>query len=320
MFLAGDKYFQEIVNIFSENSHIDLAVAFWGKGADALVVGERRTARVICQLRGGGTNPEPIRNLRNNQNVEIRALDSLHAKVVIGSKTAIVGSANFSTNGLGYEGKENQGWSEAGLLVCDEDDVKSSKAWFDDMWSKAVKITDDMLKQAEDEWLKRQANKPIHRKLDSFFQLQPEELEYKNIHVCVCSEHSPPKAREIAEEYSVKNGEGNVVDLKLEAFTNWDSMREGQKLISVFIGPQGGLSVDGPYEVIYEGAYEEDGENNTIFLAMPLRDKRLAGCRFGRKELDFLKKAINKDGLNVIENKDIVPMHQFLQEHTSIYQ
>ncbi|MBN8947420.1 MAG: phospholipase D family protein [Rhodanobacter sp.] len=129
---------------------IRIAVAFWGNGAQA-VFHPSRQYEVICNLTTGGTNPAVIRDLRTMPNVRIRHLTQLHAKVILADKRAIVGSANFSANGLGFEGSEVEGWLEAAAVI----DGADVDRWFDHYWRTSAEISDGDLAFAELMWTNR---------------------------------------------------------------------------------------------------------------------------------------------------------------------
>jgi phosphatidylserine/phosphatidylglycerophosphate/cardiolipin synthase-like enzyme len=68
-------------------------------------------------------------------NIEIKSHSHLHAKVYWGSNQAIVGSANFSANDLGFEKTEKNGWIEAGMIINDEESILHKiEVWFDKLW------------------------------------------------------------------------------------------------------------------------------------------------------------------------------------------
>ncbi len=133
------------------------AVAFWGRGATKLFrTGER--ARLICNLRAGGTNPHEIEALLKDGH-EVRQNDALHAKVYIGGGRAVVGSANLSANGLGLEAAEVGHWIEAGVVIRDLGEVS---AWFEAVWRKPETrgITKADARSAKRLWENRRSCKP----------------------------------------------------------------------------------------------------------------------------------------------------------------
>lgn len=135
---------------------ISIAVAFWGRGAETLFVNDKASYRVICNLRAGGTNPDVIRLLEGMENVDIRQLDTLHAKVIVAGGGGVVSSANFSTNGLGLEGESTATWIEAGVFVSGTSPMfQAITDWFSVLWGQSQSITDSDLRHAEDAWARR---------------------------------------------------------------------------------------------------------------------------------------------------------------------
>ena len=138
---------QRLTNEQPQGEPLRLAVAFWGKGADSLIVASKRY-QIICNLTEGGTNPAVIRSLMEKQNVQLRHLPGLHAKVVIGHDRAIVGSANFSANGLGIDADSGDGWHEAAATLKSE----GLAAWFEKHWQAALDVSEEALFAAELKW------------------------------------------------------------------------------------------------------------------------------------------------------------------------
>jgi hypothetical protein len=134
------------------------AVAFWGQDADARIPAKSlRDARLICNLRSGGTNPQVIRKLWTVNRRCIRQHDALHAKVYLSSAGAVVTSANLSANGLGHEGNAAALWEEAGVFLPPGPDIARIADWFDNLWdnrARAIKEAD--LAAAAQAWEERQ--------------------------------------------------------------------------------------------------------------------------------------------------------------------
>lgn len=142
MFLGPDQYSAAVARMVAEESSLDVAVAFWGKGAEMKVHPDKsKPIRIICNLQSGGTNPWVIarflKRAELNSNIQIRQCDLLHAKVLVGRSQAIIGSANISANGLGLDGAETGRWIEAGVHTTAIDEVEGARAWFDQLWSSA---------------------------------------------------------------------------------------------------------------------------------------------------------------------------------------
>jgi hypothetical protein len=137
----------------------DVAVAFWGIHA-ANAVGLNLAAsgsRVLLNADSGACNPNELAHLRTFKNVEVRNVGRLHAKLIVGTKKLLVGSANMSSNGLGYEGSEASGWSEACLISTEQRTVADAKKWFDALWSKGEPLSDEVIERA------RRARLTLHR-------------------------------------------------------------------------------------------------------------------------------------------------------------
>lgn len=110
MFVTSADYENAVASIAEEKGELLVAVAFWGRGAESIVHRRRgKPVKIICNLTSGGTNPATIETLQGIDKVILKQCDRLHAKVIVGSKTAVVGSANFSCNGLNLEGEESEG-------------------------------------------------------------------------------------------------------------------------------------------------------------------------------------------------------------------
>lgn len=157
-FLTGEQL-HDAVRAALQGSDVRCAVAFWGNGAEAddLIV-DATTAKIVCNLSTGGTNPRAIRALMQ-RGAEVQQLDHLHAKVYLGPSTAVVTSANASANGLALQGPEQAHWSEAGIEIS-RGDAADVITWFDTVWSQARKITDQDLRRAEALWKRRRRLKP----------------------------------------------------------------------------------------------------------------------------------------------------------------
>jgi hypothetical protein len=158
-FLSGKRLTTAIKTLLKEDK-VRCAVAFWGNGCEKLLEG--KDARVICNLTSGGTNPHALKKLK----AELKQYDALHAKVIIGKSYSIVSSANISSNGLGFEGIEQNGWHEAGVKIKTSDELKN---WFDDLWknkSRPIEVAD--WKNAIKKWHLRQQMKPTLLSFNNF--------------------------------------------------------------------------------------------------------------------------------------------------------
>lgn len=198
MFVASSDYLIRVKILIEESDRLDIAVAFWGDGSEALLspeVIEGKQVRVLCNLVSGGTNPKPIAHLLK-QGVNIQMIDDLHAKVILGHQSAIVGSANFSTNGLQLEGDEGRGWAEAGLATENPSDIQTISKWFASQWTRSAPITPADLEAASDAWKLRRVARQVRRtkRLSDF---TPAEVKDRNLFVIIWS-GSPSEGAEKA--------------------------------------------------------------------------------------------------------------------------
>lgn len=158
MFLSGSKITDAIEKVVRQNSGpkpVRVAVAFWGLGAEKRLPG---ASIVVCDLDSGACNPEPIDSLRMRGDCKVFKRPALHAKVVIGSKGAVISSANMSANGLGTSRSE-PGTLEAGYFVragCAA--YKQAELWFDEIQSLASEVTAIDIALARQRWNTRPKN------------------------------------------------------------------------------------------------------------------------------------------------------------------
>ena len=154
-FLSGKSIFDQVKKfINSKDRLLRIAVSYWGKevldktGLEQRIDETPDSVRVICDLSSPGCNPEPIKQLKDAR-VEVKTLKNFHAKVWVCGSAAIIGSSNFSKNGLGYDEKiflSNK--VEACLLVKDRSIASILESWFEEQWHKAEEVDDKKLKEA----------------------------------------------------------------------------------------------------------------------------------------------------------------------------
>lgn len=167
-FLVGEAL-EKAIRKVTRGAEVRCAVAFWGHRAEKLF-SDPRGARIICNLRAGGTNPGEIEKLKAAGAI-VRQSDRLHAKVYVGRDWAIVTSANASANGLGLEGQEQASWIEAGVELKDP---SAAAGWFEEQWKGSREIEDKDIREAKSRWKHRRRNRPS---LNSFDDFETEVLE-----------------------------------------------------------------------------------------------------------------------------------------------
>ncbi|MBC7102912.1 MAG: phospholipase D family protein [Parvibaculum sp.] len=107
-FVADKKIIDEVQSLIGRSSDVSAAVAYWGKNSvkeTGITQRKKGSTRILCDLFSGACNPDEVLKLLKC-GVEVKTLDGMHAKVWVNRDTAIVGSANASANGLGFEGSK----------------------------------------------------------------------------------------------------------------------------------------------------------------------------------------------------------------------
>ena len=252
MFLDSENYLPTLKKVIVEAASIDMAVAFWGNGAEKLLLGSDKPIRIVCNLTSGGTNPSVIEAIQK-RGVEVRHLSDLHAKVILGGRTAILGSANCSANGLSLEGEETNGWQEAGYVITSEPDIAQMQDWFLERWHSAEGVTPQLLKRALDTWkTRRKTRVTVGNNAQTLLSLPPSSVVGRNIVVAVYRDNKLSKeALKALEEKKLlaKNDKGLTRSWTL--YEDWSAkdLRKGMVVIDVYIGKKGGVTVEGPYKI-----------------------------------------------------------------------
>ena len=259
MFLTSKNYLKEFKGLIEGGENVSLAVAFWGNGAQDLIDKSwtGKSLRILCNLGSGGTNPKVIRDLINlkstRQGLEVLTLDDLHAKVGVAESKAIVGSANLSVNGLGFEAVECAGWQEAGTLVGDPTQIFEIQEWFEALWARGEKITDVRLAEAEAAWLRNRRGRP--NAATRFVEAPVASLKNRGIHVAIFQIPATEQAKREAGKARIEalsSDAPEVRNAKLDYFENWpdeceEALPIGYPILSVRYGPTKRLSGLSPW-------------------------------------------------------------------------
>ena len=165
-FLTGDEIAREIKHLVNKRGKVRAAVAFWGSGAaEETGLASKGKGQILCDLFSGACNPNEVRKLRDS-GLEVRTLHGMHAKLWINGDSVILGSANASTNGLGFEQKTMTSAlrdipnTEVNILIRDRNLSKAAVDWFDCQWGQAKLITKQELKEAKSLWERRKRRGP----------------------------------------------------------------------------------------------------------------------------------------------------------------
>ena len=215
MFISSEAYLAAISNATETDQSLSIAVAFWGSGSENLLNSATGKVRIICNLLIGGTNPEPISIMLDKTNIEIRHSSTLHAKVLLCDDRAIVGSANYSTNGLHYEDDELSGWDEAGIETRDPNLLKSIQDWFENLWMTSDVVTPSDIELAQFRWDIARRNRISQSAKTGLLNLPLSALKDKAIYVALWTNDPSVEAVEtinsILEDTSVAIG-GTAID------------------------------------------------------------------------------------------------------------
>lgn len=319
MFLDSTNYLSALEKLFSEpRPTIDMAVAFWGKGAEALFKNSGKNTRVICNLTSGGTNPDVIRKIQD-LSVNVRHLPDLHAKVFLGDKVAILGSANCSANGLNLEEGEANGWQEAGYVITSTTEIAQIRDWYSERWNDAQEVTPELLKKAEKTWNPRRINRIASGNSGcDLVSMSPASLEGRNIVVAIY--RNEPSVEGLKTFNAKKQAEKDKAFTRSWTFyEDWSSkeLKKGMVVIDVYIGAKGGVAVTGPYKIFavtksLRKTSPSKGEMMTLHYANPVPElmgvspkEALAGfkARVRSKALDLMP---------VGEDARVIPVEEFV--------
>lgn len=290
MFIGPEQYPTALRAMVAEEASLDVAVAFWGDGADATIhPDDGKPLRVICNLRSGGTNPAVIKLLVDRAkamaHVQIRQCDRLHAKLVVGPTSAIIGSANVSANGLGLEGVEVAHWLEAAIQTAERHEVHSAQEWFNQLWlsNDSRPITDQDLADATEAYDKNRDGRPDYsRKAPfSFDNYSVADLEDRNAYALLYTSRPGPEAEARAKQHEdaeiIEHGSNGQSGKGLErwSFETWpDSLdtTEKNEYLCIIWNENGGVTVDGACRMTgtrLDFIYEDSNKDGWVDLAKP---------------------------------------------------
>ena len=235
--------------IFAAPEPALVAVAFWGRGAIE-ELGVRRSAigtRLIVNAESGCCHPQELRELLGMKNVSVRTLNRLHAKAYIGTSRMLVGSANASSNGLGFQGSELSGWREACTVVEGAEPVMTARLWFQARWSEGTDLSESIIRRAESAW--EAARRRAHRLAKSSAQGKGEEismsLDGAAIYVAITDENTDISQRDFDQALRAR---GIAPSDDLAWYQDWPSIPKDALLLAFGAEPDGsGLFTDGEW-------------------------------------------------------------------------
>jgi hypothetical protein len=306
VFLYGESYSRRIKELFASQEPLDAAIAFWGDGAQKKALGEKSPKRrIICNLGSGCTNPVVVKALSGKANVSLRTLDNLHAKVVIGRTLAIIGSANFSANGLGLEDGESAHWEEAGYEVTDPKQIAALRNWFDNLWkSRAKVITPADILLAEELWDKRRANRPFATQAGSSFKVTRSnwtQFRDRNIWLIVWSRFPTEKERQAEKDHkhsvntsASAEADGKRIKMSFDYYHDWEDTLcddlDAHFIDVQWIRKAQRFKCQGARRPLVKGHFPMDDTSMDVLE----RVKKLEGFRFGGPEKEAFTELMNR--------------------------
>lgn len=257
--LVYDKnYLQTVSNLIKDGNRIRIAVAFWGTGSESLFDDfSGKELQIICNLSLGGSNPAVIRKLMSIKHAEIRQVDQLHAKILLSEQGMIVGSANMSANGLGFEGGEANSFCELGIYETDSFLLEEANDWFISVWDKAKNIDDKDLELAQKAWSKQRGSRPIFERSKNekadLLEMDPMELKDRPIYFVLYRYKGSEEAIDYLNEVS---GKEKLPDGNLDIYEGWGENRlprmEGDIIIPIYIGARRRVDISPPQRPLPE--------------------------------------------------------------------
>lgn len=231
MLLHKENYLDKVKEIIS--SDIDIAVAYWGEGSSMLLE-NTDNARIICNLFSNGTSIDEIKKIQalsKSRNIEIRHYPYLHAKTIISKDCAVIGSANFSNNGLGIF-TEQPRQEELGA-VCDKEIAKEAKSWFENIWEKSGHIDEKTLKLAENFHI---STNHLFEWEDIFNSNNYDAPDLTNLKTFIAVYDR--SVTDKAKSYGKKAKEAGLIFSENDIYEGWDyedcKMQDGQIIIDLF--------------------------------------------------------------------------------------
>jgi len=299
-FLSNSNYYSQVKKVFTNNESIDIAVAFWGEDAIRLFKDvSNKKIRIICNLESGACNPKVIKKLLKTSNLNLKTNKHLHAKVLLQTSQVIIGSANISANGLSFEGSEQTGWIETGVLTKDKQLLKNTKEWFDEIWKQSSTITQELMKAAEVNWKNRRTNRPLANSKESLLDAAFKDIEKfidRNIYFAIyrnanLSNEATATFEQVTAEYSNSDIKG-----KIDCYEEWSELPDNAYLIDLYYGPRKGFQYCGikfcPNEPII-GKFK-DADNNDAEIKIVFKKQSIHGFEISKKDQEIIKNNIQK--------------------------
>lgn len=324
MFIHSDSYKNSIQDLIKENEVVKIAAAFWGEGSEQIFHEHKgKTFQIICNLTMGGTNPDPIEKLMKVNGIEVKMLSDLHAKVVLGKESAIIGSANFSTNGLGLQDDEACGWREAGFVTRDLKSLEAVRIWFDNLWSDAEIISPEDIRRAKKIWADRRKNRPRIQQVTNLLDAPLSMLKDLPIYVALYQGGASRKAvaayKETRDDLEQDTSRPFPIK-KLRFYENWKDLAEDGPVIGIKYTKKGKLRIDNAAIRFPQLDIETGDEEDGVSVQFTIDTSDVLGMKFGLQEkkllhdmvLPYAESIWRSHVINKIDTAAEMSLHDFL--------
>jgi len=246
---------KQIEQMFRDSQNIYLAVAFWGLGSSDLIKKVKdKKIKIICNLESGATNPFEI--IKIGQLIgfkNIRSIENLHAKVYCADKKLILGSSNFSANGLSLEGDETNKLIEANLLVDNTQIVNQAKEWFNNLWKSARGVDEKYCKKFNDLWGKKRNKIRSSTKNQDFFEaFEDGAYSGEKFYIVIDTEEFTKEEETIGikEAKAATKGDLYYAGRELYFWSDYQNVPREAYIISYFFDNKGKLSYEGIWKTL----------------------------------------------------------------------
>ena len=301
MLLDGDKYLNKVSDLIKNGKKVRIAVAFWGAQSESLFEGfSGEHLQIICNLSMGGSNPTIIEKLMTIENVEVRQLDQLHAKLVLSDNGMVVGSANMSANGLGFEGEESDGFFELGVYITDSILLTDTAHWFDNKWNRARKISEQDIEVAKKKWLKRRGVRPSKEsnlaEKPGLLEMDIGDLKDRAFYLVMFRYKASKKEKIYLNKISKSE---DFSGRKLDIYSGWDDgqlpRERGDIIIPIYVGARERLEIYSPQTPLPELRKVTGSASLDVTVIMKEAGySNILPFRFGNSDRQHLKKPLKE--------------------------
>jgi hypothetical protein len=288
--LNRKESFELIRDLFGPAETITIAAPFFGDGALTQLGLEKSAAKltVICDLFSGGCNPHEIKKFLNPES-DLRTHDRLHAKIYLTDKGVVIGSANPSANGLGFEGNELDGQIEACVYSEEPNTVRAWKQFVEDeIYPKSRKIEKSDIQKAK--WLwesKRNARTRVN--LGTLLETMKSDQEYfKDKRISFWLWPYRGASRSADKEYEYQKVARQDDSLFYYEFTEGEQPPDpGTTIVSFYYKPNtANVEFDGITKVVERKHIVKANNGSIVLLVYDIPD--VEGTKFPRKKSENL--------------------------------